>query len=189
MFLDLIIYYLIQQWFLLEWAQLLLNMTTIFTKMVLNYFQVMINYIVAVNLLARRNNLMSSCSYQRSQWWYYLHHEFILDWLCLHSWTQNLCIKQVVSDLHWPQFSSWHDIPPQFLSVKAGRQQMWVRQKESVHVLHLMELSSSSLLNHIASPQNLPCEYCVAAPVRYFDQQCLWWSYNDSTTLTYLVFH
>ena len=35
------------------------------------------------------------------------------------------------------------------------------------------ELRSSSLLNHIASLQNLPCEYCVAAPVRHFDQQHL----------------
>ena len=41
-----------------------------------------------------------------------------------------------------------------------------MRQKEFVHVLHLTELSSSSLLNHIASPENLPCEYCVAAPVK-----------------------
>ena len=27
--------------------------------------------------------------------------------------------------------------------------------------------------HHIVSPQNLPCEYCVAAPVRHFDQQHL----------------
>ena len=32
---------------------------------------------------------------------------------------------------------------------------------------------SSSLLNHIASPENLPCGYCVAAPVSLFDQQGL----------------
>ena len=165
------------------------NIITTLAKKVLNYFEVMINYIIALTSHARRNNLMSFCSYQRSQWWYYDHHEFILDWLCLYSWTQTLCIKQGVSDLHWPRFSSCHAIPPQFSSVKAGRQQMWVRQKEFVHVLHLMELSSSSLLNHIASPEYLPCGFCVAAPVRHFDQQCSWWSYNDSTTLTYLVFH
>ena len=157
--------------------------------MVLNYFEVMINYIIAVNSHVRRNNLMSFCSCQLSHWWYYNRHDFILDWLCLHSWTQNHCIKQGESDLHWPRFSSCHDIPPQFSSVKADGQQMWVRQKEFVHVLHFTELSSSSLLNHIASPQNLSCEYCVTSPVRHFDQQRSWWSYNDSTTLTYLVFH
>ena len=157
--------------------------------MVLKYFEVMINYIIAVTLHARRNNLMSFCPYQHSQWWYYNRHDFILDWLCLHSWTQNHCILQGESYLHLPRFSLCHNIPPQFLSVKAGRQQMWVRKKEFVHVLHLTELSSSSLLNHIASPEYLPCEYCVTYPVRHFDQQCSWWSYNDSTTLTYLVFH
>jgi hypothetical protein len=149
----------------------------------------MINYIIAVFLHVRRNNLMSLCSYQHSQWWYYDCHKSILDWLCLHSCTQTLCIKQGESDLHWPQFSSCHDDPPQFLSVKADGQQMWVRWKEFVLVLHFTELSSSSLLHHVASPQNLPCEYCVAAPVRHFDQQHLWWLYNDSTALTYLVFH
>ena len=157
--------------------------------MVLNYFEVMINYIIAVTSHARRNNLISFCSYQCSHWWYYNHHEFILDWLCLHSWTQNHCIKQGESDLHWPWFSSWHVDSPQISSVIACRQQMWVRQKEFAHVLHLTELSSSSLLNHIASPEYLPCEYCVTSPVRHFDQQRSWWSYNDSTTLTYLVFH
>ena len=165
------------------------NITTIFTKMVLNYFEVMINYIIALTSHARRNNLMSFCPYQHSQWWYYDHHEFLLDWLCLHSWTQNHCIKQGESDLHWPRFSSCHDIPPQFSSVEADGQQMWVRQKEFVLVLHFTELSSSSLLNHIASPEYLPCEYCVTSPVRHFDQQYSWWSYNDSTTLTYLIFH
>jgi hypothetical protein len=149
----------------------------------------MINYIIAVFLHVRRNNLMSLCSYQCSQWWYYNHHESILDWLCLHSWTQTLCIKQGESDLHWPWYSSCHDIPPQFLSVKAGRQQMWVRQQEFVHVLHFTELRRSSLLNYIASPQNLPCEYCVAAPVRHFDQQRLWWLYNDSKIFANLNFH
>jgi hypothetical protein len=62
--------------------------------------------------------------------WCYYHHEFILDWLCVHSWTQTLCIKEGGSDLHLPQFSSWHDVSSQFSSVKAGRQQMWVRQQE-----------------------------------------------------------
>ena len=165
------------------------NIITIFTKMVLNYFEDMINYIIAVTSHARRNNLMTFCPYQCSQWWYYDRHEFILDWLCLYSCPQNLCILQGESDLHLPWFSSCHDIPPQFSSVKADGQQMWVRRKEFVHVLHLTELSSSSLLNHIASPEYLPCGFCVAAPVRHFDQQRLWWSYNDSTTLTYLVFH
>ncbi len=47
--------------------------------MVLNYFEVMINYIVAVTSHARRNNLMSFCSYQHSQLLYYDHHEFLLD--------------------------------------------------------------------------------------------------------------
>ena len=65
---------------------------------------------------------------------------------------------------------------------------MWVRQKEFVHVLHFTELSSSSLLNHIASPEYLPGGFCVTSPVRHFDQQRSWWSYNDSTTLTYLFF-
>ena len=93
--------------------------------------------------------------------WYYYCHEFILDWFCVHShsWTQTLCIKQGVSDLHWHQFSSCHDDSPQFSSVKAGRQQIWVRWQEFVWVvpvLHFTELRSS-LLNHIASPKNLTC--------------------------------
>ena len=137
-FLDLAIYYLIQKWKLFVQARLLFNIRPILAKMVLNYFEVMINYIIAVSLHVRRNNLMSFCSCQLSKWWYYNCHEFILDWLCLHSWTQNLCIKQGESNLHWPQFSSCHDIPPQFLSVIAGRQQMWVRRKEFVLVLHFM---------------------------------------------------
>ena len=45
-FLDLTIYYSIQQLYLLEWARLLFNIITIFTKKVLNYFEIMINYIV-----------------------------------------------------------------------------------------------------------------------------------------------
>ena len=115
---DLSIYYSIQKWKLLVRVWLLFNITTILTKMVLNYFEVMINYIIAVSLHARRNNLMSLCSYQHSQWWYYDRHEFILDWLCLHSWTQNLCITQGESDLHLPRLSLCHAIPPQFSSVK-----------------------------------------------------------------------
>ena len=94
---------------------------------------------------------MSFCSCQLSQWWYYNHNEFILDWLCVHSCTQNHCIKQGVSDLHWHQFCSCHDDSPQFSSVKADGQQTWVRQKEFVHVLHLIVLRSSSLLNYVAS--------------------------------------
>ena len=35
------------------------NITTIFTKMVQNYFEVMINYIIAGTLHARRNNVRS----------------------------------------------------------------------------------------------------------------------------------
>ena len=110
--------------------------------------------------------------------WYYLHHEFILDWFCVHShsWTQTFCIKQGVSDLHWHWFSSCHNNSPQFLSVKADGQQTWVTWQEFVwviNVLHLTELSSSSLLNYIASPENLPCESCVAPPVRHFDQKSL----------------
>ena len=109
---------------------------------------------------------------------YYYCHEFILDWFCVHShsWTQTLCIKQGVSDLHWHQFCSCHDDSPQFSSVKAGRQQMWVKWQEFVqviNVLHLTELSSTSLLNYAASPENLPCSYCEAVPVRHFDQQHL----------------
>ena len=37
------------------------------TKKILNYFEVMINYIIALTSHARRNNLMSFCSYQCSQ--------------------------------------------------------------------------------------------------------------------------
>ena len=142
----------------------------------LSYFEIMNYYIIAVASHARRNNLMSFYSCQLSQWWYFDCHEFILDWLCLHSWTQTLCTKQGLSDLHCPQFGTCHDVSPQFSSVKAGRQQMRVRQQEFVwvgHVLHFTELSSSSLLHYITSPENLPCEPCVAAPVRHFSQQPL----------------
>ena len=141
-FLDLTIYYSIQQLYHLEWARLLFNIITILAKKVLNYFEVMINYIIALTLHNRRNNLMSFCPYQRSQWWYYDHHDFILDWLCLHSWTQTLCIKQGVSDLHLPWFSLCHAIPPQFSSVKADGQQMWVRWQELVWVDHILYLRS-----------------------------------------------
>ena len=115
-----------------------------------------------------------------------------LTFVWVHSWNQTICIKQGVSDLPFPQLSSCHDVPPHFSSVKAGRQQMWVRWQEFVrvvHFLHLTELSSSSLLNCNTSPENISCGCCVATPVRLFDQQPLYWSYNDSTTLTYLIFH
>ena len=46
-FLDLTIYYLIQQSEFLEWAWLLFNINTILTKKVQIYFEVMINYIKA----------------------------------------------------------------------------------------------------------------------------------------------
>ena len=108
--------------------------------------------------------------------WYYSLHEFILEWLFVWvlSWTQTLCTKQGVSDLHWPWFCSCHDVSPQFSSVKAGRQQMWVRWQEFVRVVHVLHLTklSSSLLNYIVSSENLPCGCRVAAPVRLFDQQC-----------------
>ena len=118
----------------------------------------------------------------------------ILDWLfvhCLYSCTQTLCTKQGVSDFHWSQFCSCHDVFPQFSPVKAGRQQMWVRWQvfvRVVHNLHLTELSSS-LLNYIAPPENLICGCCVPVPVMLFDQQHLKWSYNDSTTLASLIFN
>ena len=145
-FFNLAIYSLIQKRKLFVRARLLFNIITILAKKVHNFFEVMINYIIAVTSHARRNNLMPFCSCQLSQWWYYNRHEFLLDWLCLHSWTQTLCIKKGESDLHWPRFSSCHDIPPQFLSVKAVRQQTWVRWQEFVqviNVLHLTELSTS----------------------------------------------
>ena len=159
---------------ILRMSLTIVQYNTISTKKVQIYFEVMINYIIALTSHARRNNLMSFCPYQHSQWWYYNRHEFILDWLCLHSWTQTLCIKQGVSDLHWHRFCSCHDVSPQFSSVKAGRQQTWVRWQEFVQVIKnllLTELSSSSLLNYIASPKNLPFRCCVIAPVRHFDQQ------------------
>ena len=126
---------------ILGMSSTLFQYDTILTRKVQIYFEVMINYIIALTLHARRNNLMSFCSYQHSHWWYYNCHEFILDWLCVHSCIQTLCIKQGVSDLHWHQFCSCHDDSPQFSSVKPGRQQMWVRQKEFVWVVPLMELA------------------------------------------------
>ena len=102
---------------------------TILSKKVQNYFEVMMNYIIAVTSCARRNNLMSlvwilaNFHFHRL---YFSCHEFILDWHFAHSqpWNQTLCIKQSVYDLHLLWFSSCHDISPQFSSVKAGRQQM-----------------------------------------------------------------
>ena len=83
---------------------------TILSKKDQNYFEVMINYIIAVTSSVRRNNVMPLCScscqfpFHR---WYYLHYAFILDWLFVwvHSWTQTFCTKQSVSDLHWPAFA------------------------------------------------------------------------------------
>ena len=115
---------------ILGMSSTLFQYDTILTRKVQIYFEVMINYIIALTLHVRRNNLMSFCSCQLSQWWYYLHHEFILDWLCVHSWTQTLYIKHGVSDLHLAQLSSCHDVSPHFSSVKEGRQQMWVRWQE-----------------------------------------------------------
>ena len=122
-------------------------------------------------------NSLGFCQLPFHRWWYYCH-EFILDCLCVHSHscTQTLCIKQGVSDLHWHRFCSCHDVSPQFSSVKAGRQQVWVSCQVfagDVHVLHLTELSSSSLLNYINSPTNLPFRCCEAVPVRHFDEQRL----------------
>ena len=62
-FLDLTIYYSIQKWKLFVQARLLFNIRPIFTKKVLNYFKVMTNYIIAVTLHAKRNNLMSFCPF------------------------------------------------------------------------------------------------------------------------------
>ena len=102
---------------------------TILSKKVQNYFEVMMNYIIAVTSCARRNNLMSlvwilaNFHFHRL---YFSCHEFILDWhfFQVHSWNQTLCIKQGMSDSHLPRFSSWHYVSPQFSSVKAGWQQM-----------------------------------------------------------------
>ena len=174
-FLDLTIYYSIKKLKFSVRARLLFNITTILAKIILNYFWAMNNNIIAVTYHTRKKNLMSFCSCQLSQWWYFFCHDFMLGWLCLHSWSQTLCIKGGESDLHCPWFSSCHDVSLQFSSVKAGRQQMWVRQQEFVwvvYVLYFTELSTSSLLNHIDSPQNLPCESSVTAPVRFFDQLC-----------------
>ena len=55
--LDLTVYYSIQKWKLFVRARLLFNITTILTEMVLNHFDVMINYIIAVSLHVRRNNV------------------------------------------------------------------------------------------------------------------------------------
>ena len=166
---------------------------TILCKKVDNYFEVMINYIIAVTSCVQRINVMPFCSYQLPFSQMILIPSWILIGLTLfvHSWTQTLCIKWGESDLHWPWLSSCHDVSLHFSSVTAGIQQMWVRQKEfclGCSCSTFTELSISSLLNHIASPEYLPCGFCVAAPVRHFDQQHSWWSYNDSTTLTYLVF-
>ena len=105
---------------------------TILTKKVHNYFEVMINYIIAQTSHVRRNNvslwvcILANFLFHR---WYFLCHKYILDWLFVHShsWTQTLCTKKGVPHSHLPQFSSCCDDSPQFSSIKAGRQQMWVR--------------------------------------------------------------
>ena len=163
---------------ILRMSLTIVQYNTILAKKVHNYFEVMINYIIAQTSHVRRNNvsllfcILANFLFHR---WYFLCHKFILDWLFVHShsWTQTLCTKKGVPHSHLPQFSSCCDDSPQFSSIKAGRQQMWVRWQEFFHDLHLTELSSSSLLNHIASPENLPCGYCVPTPVRHFDQQLL----------------
>ena len=155
------------------------NINTILTKKVQIYLEAMINYRIAVTLHARETMwchfVLTTFHFHE---WYYYCHEFILDWFCVHShsWTQTLCTKQGMSDLRWHQFCSCHDVSVQVSSVKAGRQQTWVRWQEFVQVIKnllLTELSSSSLLNYIASPKNLPFRCCVIAPVRHFDQQHL----------------
>ena len=79
-------------------------------------------------------DVISLASWQLFYGWYYSCHEYILNWLFVHShsWTQTLCIKQGVSDLHLPRFCSCHDISPQFSSVQAGRQEIWVRCQKFV---------------------------------------------------------
>ena len=118
---------------ILRMSSTIVQYNNIFSKKIQNYFEVMINYIIAVTLHARRNNVsllvwvLANFLFHR---WYFLRHEFIFDRLCVHSFTQSLCTKQGVSDLHLAQLSSCHDVSPQFSSVKAGRQLMWVRQQE-----------------------------------------------------------
>ena len=100
------------------------NIITILAKKVLNYFEVMIDYIIAVTLHARETischfvhtNIISDdiMTIMNSYW---IDSVFTLE-------LKTHCIKQGESDLHWPQFSSCHAIPPQFSSVKADGQQM-----------------------------------------------------------------
>ena len=158
-------------------SSIIVQYNTYLSKKVQNYFEVMIDYIIAATSHARRNNLMSLVWVlvrQLFHRWYYLRHEFILDWLPVHShsWSQTLCIKQGVSYLHWHLFCSCHDVSQQVSSVKTGTWKIWVRWQvfvRVVHVLNLMELSSSALLHYIVSPENLPCGCCVAVPVRLLD--------------------
>ena len=78
----------------------------------------------------------------------------------------------------WPQVCSCYDVSPQVSSVKAGRWKIRVRWQEFVRVVHvfnMMELSSSSLLYNIASPENPNSGCCVATPERLFDEQH-WWA-------------
>ena len=118
---------------LILWVSLIIvQYNTILTKKVHNYFEVMNNYIIALALHARRNILMSfwsnSCQPTLLQMMLLL--SWIHIWLILflvHSWTPTLYIKQGVSDLHLPQFSSCNNVSLQFSSVKTSRQQVWVR--------------------------------------------------------------
>ena len=89
--------------------------STNLTKKVQNYFEVMINYMIAVPLHARRNivrSLVQVLVNQLFQRQYYSCCYFILDWIFVwvHSLNQTLCTKQSVSDLHLPQLSSCHDV-------------------------------------------------------------------------------
>ena len=122
---------------IIVWVSLtVVQYNTILTKKVQTYYEVMINYTVAVTSHARRNNVMSFCSgsYQLpfSQMILLASSIHIGLTLCSGSLlTSNpLCTKQGVSDSNWPEYISCHDVPPQFSSVTAGRQQTWERWLE-----------------------------------------------------------
>ena len=121
-FLDLTIYYSIQKWKLFVRARLLFNITTILTKKVLNYFEVMINYIIAVTLHVRRNNVMPFFSY----------HLLFSQMILLPSWihiglilySQPLLNSNTLHQARCVWYTldpvcSCHDVSPQFSSGKA----------------------------------------------------------------------
>ena len=86
------------------------NINTILTKKVQIYLEAMINYRIAVTLHARKNivrSLVQVLVNQLSHRQYNSCHFFILDWIFFWviSLNQTLCIKQGVSDLHWPGFA------------------------------------------------------------------------------------